>query len=154
MIGTQKIRRARKASERGNAVIEFALSFVFLFPLVMGAFQFGSVFSVYNSLHNAARAGARYASLRSYDSQTSIPSEEFSDAVRNMVLYADPEGGSSPVVSGLTPENIELTVSMVDGTPERMTVRIVDYDLDALFTKFPLNGRPGVSFRYGGRIAP
>ncbi len=147
-------RIAANRSERGNTLVEFALAFAVLFPLLMGAFQFGSVFSVYNSLHNAVRSGARYASLRSYDSSTATPSEAFKQAITNMVLYGDPAGGTTPILPGLTPENVSLTVSMEENVPKRMTVSVVDFELDALFTSFSLNGRPSVSFRYGGRIAP
>ena len=54
---------ARPASkrERGNALIEFALSFFLLFAMFAGIFQFAYSFYVYNALVTAVREGARRA---------------------------------------------------------------------------------------------
>ncbi len=65
--------RLGRRAERGNAMIEFALSFGLLFAVFSGVFQFGYALYVYNSLESAVRAGARYASQRTYDSATAPP---------------------------------------------------------------------------------
>ena len=145
--------RKHNRGRRGNAILEFALAFSFLFPLFTGTFQFGYSFFLYNRLHNAIRAGARYASLETYTSGSSTPPSQFSSNVKNLVVYGDPAGGTSPVVTGLTPENVELTVIFVNGTPKNMKVRLTNYTLNAVFGMFRLN-TPVAVFSYVGRFAP
>jgi len=145
--------RKHNRGRRGNAILEFALAFPFVFPLFIGTFQFGYAFFLYNRLHNAVRAGARYASLETYESGTSTPPASFSSAVKNLVVYGDTAGGTSPVVTGLATGNVELTVLYVNGVPENMKVRLSNYTLDACFGRFQLNS-PVAVFRYVGRYSP
>jgi len=140
--------------ERGNVTIEFALSFAFLFAVFTGVFRFGYAFYQYNHLENAVRGGARYASVRTYDSATSTPSAAYLTAVRNMVRYGNPAGGATPIAPGLTADKVSVTVTMDRNVPHRVTVAIVNYQIDAVFTSFTLNNKPKVSFRYLGRFAP
>jgi hypothetical protein len=141
-------------SERGNAVIEFALSFGFIFAVLTGIFQFGYAFWVYNNLESAAMAGARYASLRTYDSTGSTPSNAFQSAVQNMVVYGNPNGGSQPVVPKLSASHVKLEVILDRGVPRKITVSITGYQIDAVFKSFTLTGKPKVAFPYVGRYAP
>lgn len=141
-------------AERGSATIEFALSFALLFAVFTGVFQFGYAFYQYNYLESAVRAGARYASLRVYDSSTATPSAAYLTAVRNMVLYGSPSGGVQPVTRGLTADKVSVTVTMERNVPRRVSVAVVNYQIDAVFTKLSLNGKPKAVFRYLGRYAP
>lgn len=143
----------RRRRERGNALIEFAIAFGFLFPVLTGTFQFGYAFFLYNTLQNAVRDGARYAAFKTYNSDTSTPSAAFSDSVKNSVVYGDPAGGQTPVVPGLTTANVNLTVTFTNGVPKIMTVRIQNYTMDAFLRTFTLN-RPSASFNYVGVYAP
>jgi hypothetical protein len=140
---------------RGNSVIEFALTFTFLFPLFAGTFQFGYAMFQYNKLVNAVRAGARYASVETYDSATSTPSTQFVSQVKNVVIYGDPNppSGAFPVVPGLTSDNVEVVVTFVRSVPDSITVRLRDYRLDAAFGAIRLN-LPRATFSYAGRYAP
>jgi len=134
------MRRARPGSrERGEALIEFALSFFLIFTAFSGIFRFAYSFYCYNALVAAVREGARYASLKPYDSITTTPSASFLTAVQNMVVYADanPPGGTKPVVPGIQPGNVALTVTG-GGTgtltvPTQMTVAISGFTIDAVF---------------------
>jgi hypothetical protein len=119
--------RKRNRGRRGSALLEFGLAFPFIFPLFIGTFQFGYAFFLYNRLHGAVRAGARYASLETYASGNSTPPASFSSAVKDLVVYGDPAGGISPVVTGLTTANVELTVLYVNGAPKNMKVRLTNY---------------------------
>jgi Flp pilus assembly protein TadG len=141
-------------SRRGNAIIEFALGATVLFPLFAGAFQFGYTFYVYNNLNTAIRGGARYASLRSYDSATSTPSTGFSTAVKNMVVYGNSAGTGQPVAPGLTVDNVQVSPVMSGAVPGAMTVQITGYTVDAVFTKFTFNAKPSATFPYTGTPAP
>jgi Flp pilus assembly protein TadG len=139
---------------RGNALIEFALSFAFLLTVLTGVFQFGYAFYQYNYLESAVQAGARYGSLRVYDSSTSTPSAAYLTAVRNMVVYSDPTGGALPVVRGLTPAKVAVTITFERNVPRQVTVAILNYQIDAIFAAMTLNNKPKAAFPYLGRYAP
>lgn len=150
---TFPVTRLRRKSQGGNALIEFAIAFGFLFPLLTGTFQFGYAFFLYNELQNAVRQGARYAAFKTYDSASSTPSTAFSNSVKNVVVYGDPTGGSVPIVPSLTTDNVNLTVTYVSGVPGMMTVSIQNYTLDAFLRTFSIN-KPSASFSYVGVYAP
>ena len=141
-------------SQRGNAMVEFALAATILVPAFAGAFQFGYTFYIYNNLQTAIRGGARYASLRSYDSATSTPSTGFSTAVQNMVVYGNPAGTGQPIAPGLTVGNVQVLPVMSGAVPGAMTVQITGYTLDSVFTKSTFNAKPSATFPYTGTPAP
>jgi hypothetical protein len=138
--------------ERGNALLEFTLAATLLIPLMIGAFQFGYGFYVYNRLVAVVQGGAKYASLRDYDS-SSGPSAQFIDAVRNMVVYGDPAGGTNPIVPGLTADKVVVTAVMAGNVPDTLTVSIQNFSIYAVVTTIELSGKPSVSYRYRGRVA-
>lgn len=142
-----------KLGNQGNAIVEFTLTFPLLFLALSGIYQFGYTFFVYNSLEAAVRSGARYASIRAYDSTTNTPSAAFLTAVRNVVAYGTPTGGTQPLVPGVTPDKISLEVSGTSGIPTQITVTISNLEVDAVFAKIQLNGKPRVAFPYTGRLA-
>src|SRR5215472_1015862 len=139
---------------RGSSLLEFAVATGILVPLFTGVFQFGYALFVYNNLESAVRGGARYASLRSYDSASSAPSDEFSRTVKNMVVYGNPEGVGRAAAAGLSAENVRILPNMNGAAPESMTVEITDYAINAVFTSFRFNGKPSVTFPYSGTPAP
>ena len=150
----------RRSRERGNALIEFALSFFLIFAVFSGIFQFAYSFYVYNTLVVAVREGARYASLKPYDSTTTTPTSGFRNAVRNMVVYGDPDpaNGAQPIVPGIQTSNVMLTVTGGGaGTltaPTQMTVSITGFSVDAVFGTWNLNGKPNATFPYMGILTP
>ena len=149
----RQVNPAKRRRQGGNALIEFALAFGFLFPTVAGTFQFGYAFFMYNELQNAVRQGARYAAFKTYDSSSSTPSATFDHDVRNAVVYGTPAGGTPPVVPNLTTDNVLLTVNWVNGVPGSMTVSIQNYTIDAYLKTFTIN-RPSATFSYVGVYAP
>lgn len=135
-------------------MIEFALSFGLLFTVFGGVFQFGYAFYVYNTLESAVRSGARYASLRTYDSVTEIPSAAYLTAVQNMVVYGNPAGGGQSVARDLTPANVLVTVPMPHNVPALVVVEITDYKINGVLRSFKLTSKPKATFPYMGRWAP
>jgi Flp pilus assembly protein TadG len=148
------MRKTGRTRQSGNAAIEFALSAGFLLALFSGVFQFGYTFFVYNNLVNAVRAGARYASLRVFDSSTGTPSAVYVTAVRNMVIYGDPAGGAVASAPGLVSANVGVDVQTSNNVPVSVTVQIQNYRVYAVFTTFTFNGKPRLSYPYMGRYAP
>lgn len=151
----RKISRRR----RGNAIIEFALASSILFPTFAGVFQFGYTFYTYNALQGSVRAAARFASVRQYTATTSTPTTEYASEIKNMVVYGKPNpvltGAPGvtvdlPVASGLTANNVALDVVMKGGVPKTITVKITNFTIDAIFSKFTFNGKPAATFWYNG----
>lgn len=141
-------------NRRGNVMVEFAIGAGVLTTLFTGAFQYGYTFYRYNSLLAAVNAGARYASVRAYDSLNSTPKASFLSAVQNMVVYGNPNGGSSPVVPGLSPSNVNLTVTFSNGVPSAMAVNITGYTLPAIFGDISFTKKPAVTYPYQGLYSP
>lgn len=144
---------SKRRRQGGNAIIEFALAFGFLFPAVTGTFQFGYAFFVYNELQNAVREGARYAGFKTYESSSSTPTTAFTNEVQNSVVYGNPAGGTVPVVQNLTTDNVLVTVNWVNGVPGSITVSIQNYTLDAFLKTFTIS-KPSATFSYMGVYAP
>lgn len=142
---------------RGNALVEFALSFGLLLTVLAGIWQFGYTFYIYNGLVSAVRNGARYGALADYDGGSSNGTN-YKAAVTNMVVYGSPNpaAGASPIIMGLTTSNVSV-IPTVDssGVPSRVTVRITGFaipdDLSSIFASFTLNGKPSTTFEYSGR---
>jgi Flp pilus assembly protein TadG len=65
MIGAPRVRR-----QRGTTLVEQALVLVFLLTILFAIIDFGRMLYVYHFVANQAREGARWASVRSNNSQT------------------------------------------------------------------------------------
>jgi hypothetical protein len=122
-----------------------------LFALFAGMFQAGYTLFSYNTLVNAVREGARYASLRPYDAD-----ESFSMAVRNMVVYGNPHPAkdAEPIIRGLTPDNVRINVVANQGVPKSVTVSVHNYPIYAIFASMLMDGRPSATFAYTGIMMP
>jgi Flp pilus assembly protein TadG len=127
-------------SRRGSALIEFAASLVLLSLAFTGVFQAGFTFFAYNALVNSVRSGARYASLRPVGTDSH---RDIVHAVRNLVVYGDPQPSKSAkaLLKGLSTDQIQVIL-----TPAAATVSVSGYEIDALFSKLKLEGRPTVTF--------
>ena len=150
----QMIRSRRKT--RGSVLVEFTLSATFLTGLFLGVWQYGYGFYSYSQLEEAVRAGARYASMRTYDSATSTPTSAFQTAVQNVVVYGNPApaAGATPVAPGLTTANVAVNPVFTSGVPTAMTVAITGYNLSTYFGTQTLTNRPTTTFPFVGIFGP
>jgi len=155
----------RGSKRKGNALIEFALACGILIPAMLATFQFGYSFYYYNNLQNRVRGAGRYAATRTYDSATNTPSNNYKNAVSNMVMNGTtstsaPQVGVTPggdeyrLVNPINPDNIDIVMTFTDGVPGSVTVKLKNYEMDAFFTKFRLSGKPSVTFPFIGRWDP
>jgi hypothetical protein len=133
--------------------MEMALSLLFLLPLLYGTIQFGLGLHYYAELLTAVRTGARYASSRTYDAPGATPSAAFLSAVRNMTVYGNPAGGTRAVVPALSVENVVVSMTMRNGAPRSINVRIDSFPLHVVFTTYRLS-KPEAEFPYLGVFAP
>src|SRR3954462_15676554 len=129
----------RPASRRGNAAVEFALASLILIPMFLGTVQFGYTFYVYNLLCSQVRAAARYGSIRPFYAASSAT---YQTAVKNVVLYGNPDGSGTVIEPGLTASNLEVLLVGSNGAaasatniPTTLTVRVSTtntYQVDAV----------------------
>jgi len=105
-------------NERGSTLVEFAIGAAVFLTVMFAVVEFGRALWVHNALADAARRGARFAVVNTAAS---------SDAVKNIVVYGDAAGGTTPLVNNLSPANVTVTYSnfgLADGTA---TVSITNY---------------------------
>jgi Flp pilus assembly protein TadG len=111
-------RHQSRRHERGSTLVEFAIGATVFLTVMFGVIEFGRALWVHNALADAARRGARYAVVNSAAN---------SAAVKNVVVYGDAAGGTTPLVNNLSPANVTVTYSnfgLADGTA---TVSITNY---------------------------
>jgi Flp pilus assembly protein TadG len=94
--------RRGKPGERGASIVEFAIAATVFLMSMFAVIEFGRALWVHNALADAARRGARYASLHASAN---------SENVKNVVVYGDPAGGTEPVVTNLSTTNVNVTYS-------------------------------------------
>lgn len=136
-------------SERGNALLEFALGFSILWALFGGVYQFGYSFYVYNTVLASVANAAELGSKMTYD--TANPGR-FTTALQNMVVYGDTTAGTTPIVPGLSTSNVSVNVNPQGTMPTDVTITINNFTIDAVFTQFTFNGKPRATAVYMGNI--
>jgi Flp pilus assembly protein TadG len=147
----------RNRSKRGSALVEFGLAAPLGVLALLGTFQFGYTFYVYNQLQLSIRGGVRYASLMDYKGTSSACVAATQDTVKNVVVYGTPTPatGAQPVVRGLAKSNVNVTFSPdTNGVPGNVTVNATAFSIDAVVTTFTFNGKPLATVPYVGRYSP
>jgi len=104
----------RRASERGQSLVELALCLPLLVLILLGVLDFGRVFNAYIVITNAARNGAYYGSMHSLDT----------NCITQRVI--DEAAGSGVTLSS---DNVSVSSSGEVGTPISVTV---SYDFPLL----------------------
>jgi hypothetical protein len=56
----------------------------------------------------------------------------------------------APLVRGLTTANVGLVVTMNGSVPREITVQVVDFNIDVVFTTVRFNQKPKQVFPYNG----
>lgn len=107
-----------RANERGSTLVEFAIGVTVFVTAMFAVLEFGRALWVHNALTDAARRGARYATMHS----STDP-----DSVKNVVVYGNPAGTGNPMLNDLTTANVDVTYNnfgLNDGT---VSVKISNY---------------------------
>lgn len=140
----------QRRGERGAALIEFGLSWAVLWLLFAGLYQFGHAFYTYNNLMTLITNASQMGGRMDYD--MSDPSTATTQ-LKNMVLYGDTTAGSSPLISGLASTNINVQFT-TDGNniPKGVTISIINFQVDCVFTRYSFNGKPRVTNAFMGRV--
>ena len=110
--------KSSKEKQRGATLLEFAIgSTVFLISM-FAVLEFGRALWVHNALADGARRGARYATVHSIGDVAQI---------KNVVVYGDPAGGSTPIVNNLTVDNVNVSYSTFGLNGGTVQVSITNY---------------------------
>jgi Flp pilus assembly protein TadG len=111
-----------RKNEEGRSLVEFAIVGGVFLTVMFGVIEFGRLYWTHNALRDAARRGARYSAIRRNDAAGQ-------QAVKNMVVYGNPAGGTTPLVNGLTTSNVGIEYVNYDGVElsSRTTVKITNY---------------------------
>jgi len=104
----------RKAAQRGATLVEFAIAATVLLTAIFAVLEFGRALWTHNALSDAARRGARYAINQPASSPAGVKTTGTNvgpslTAIRNVAVYGDPAGGTTPMVNDLTPTNVNVT---------------------------------------------
>ena len=153
----RKIRNARRwkrfnwlnrfrRDEQGVQLVEIAIVIPLLLMMFASVAEFGRYFYEYTTLAKAARVGGRFMATRTYKTATS----NWPLAAKRLVVYGNTAGTGSPVLPGLTVDNVDLifeggTYSGGSGVPMTVTVKIVDYEHVPIFDLGKLTKISGLS---------
>jgi Flp pilus assembly protein TadG len=150
------VRTGRKSSEKGSAVVEFALGAMVIVFAFTGIFQYGYTFYQYSLLETAVHNAAVYAGQEAFPSTaasgTNI-SSCYAARIGNMVLYGNPNGGSKSILPGLSTSSITVNMAASNGTPSQVTVMINSFTLNGVMGSTRLTNKPQATMPYTGRWA-
>ena len=110
--------KSARSNERGATLVEYAIALSVFLVSMFAVIEFGRALWVHNALADAARRGARYAALHSAADAA---------AVKNVVVFGDPAGGSQAMLPNLTTTNVSVTYSGFGLNTGTVTVSITDY---------------------------
>jgi len=109
--------------QRGASLVEFSIAATVFVMAMFAVIEFGRALWTHNALTDAARRGARYAVLHGTDESASV---------KNVVVYGDPAGGTTPVVENLSTTNVQVNYSNFALDAGTVQVTITDYDFQLI----------------------
>ena len=153
--------RRQRRSQRGSAIVEFALGFSLIAPVFLATFEFGYAFYLSNLLKTQVRDGARYASMRQFRAQTTTSVNKYKAAVRNMVRFSTPDGSGALIIPGLLDSHVIVSITDSAGVeadsthvPAGVSVTIRNFNLNAGVATLNFSDKVYLKFPYAGRYAP
>lgn len=106
------------SNERGATLVEFSIGVTVFLVSMFGVVEFGRALWTHNALSDAARRGARYATVHSANDSAQI---------KNVVVYGDPAGGSQPLVPNLSTANVSINYSNFALNKGTVSVSVTNY---------------------------
>lgn len=100
----------RRKNQRGSTLVEFAIGVTVFMTAMFAVMEFGRALWVHNALTDAARRGARYATLHSQADAASV---------KNVVVYGNPQGSGQPMLNNLSTGIVDVDYNnfgLNDGT--------------------------------------
>lgn len=125
-------------SKKGNAAIEFALTFPTLMVVTLIIFDLGQALFIYTTINNVAADGARYASVHG-------ASNTYTKTSAEIETYIEARA------TGLDPDKMTITLTYTPNTTFKGSVVQVDVNyalsifLSGIFTEIITNTDPTIS---------
>ncbi|MBA3515662.1 MAG: pilus assembly protein [Pyrinomonadaceae bacterium] len=121
-----------ESGQRGATLVEFAIGATVFLTAMFGIIEFGRALWTHNALADAARRAARYAVNQPASNPPGVKTNGLNvgpsiTAIRNVAVYGDPAGGSQPMVSNLTPANLNVQYTGFGVGEGTVAVTITDY---------------------------
>jgi len=143
-----------RRDDSGVQLLEVAIVLPILLVLFGAVAEFGRYFYEYSTVAKASRLGARYLASKSVTGSTNYVAN-----AKNLVVYGNIAGTGTPVLTGLTTSNVQVTYSGgTPGIPDTVTVSITGFkhqsvvDLGKLLNNAGLtlnvDVKPSVTMRY------
>ena len=126
-------------------MVELAIVIPILLMMFGAVAEFGRYFYEYTTLAKGARVGARYMSIKTVKNPAWIL------ATKRLVVYGNTAGTGTPLISGLTIDNVEVQFQggtfepPSTGVPQTVTVSIINYNHQAVFDLGKLTKISGLS---------
>ena len=145
--------------DNGGAIVEMASVFPILLLLFVGTAEVGRLFYTYTTLAKATKLGARYLSNKK---ELTAGTQDERDAIvlkaQNLVVcgYEDCDG-RTPIITGLTTANVNVTLPDPTAIISTVRVEITGYQYSrGVFTLAGVTGddtlyfelKPGTTIRY------
>ena len=144
-----------KRDDRGLQLVELAITLPIIVLLFAAAAEFGRYFQEYTTLAKGNRVAARFLA-------TGCATGGDDAAAKNLVVFGNTAGTGSPIVNGLTTNNVVIerrnqSGALTTGFPTTITVKIVNFNHSPLFNLGQLMGnslsmniavKPSVTMRY------
>lgn len=118
-------------TQKGVAIIEFALILPFLLLLTFITTEFGRAIWQYNTLTKSVRDSVRYLSLQTPGDPVAIAK------ARNLTVYGNLTGTGTPLAEGLSTSNVPDPTWQTAGTNpviNTVTIRITGYTFNSMFS--------------------
>jgi Flp pilus assembly protein TadG len=113
--------------DQGSQLAELAIVLPIMLVLFAATAEFGRFYYEYSTLAKGTRLGARYLTSVSVS-----PAED--TAAKNLVVYGNTAGTGSPIVSGLSTDNVVITrAGGLPVLPATVNVKITNFKHQPIF---------------------
>ena len=123
--------------QNGVALVEFALVLPLLLILTFITTEFGRALYQYNTIAKSLRDASRYLSAQDPSIATTDPTKI--TAAKNLVVYGNPAGGTTPLVLGLSTSHVPTPTWQFKGSApaiNAVTIKVTGYKFRPLLTGF------------------
>jgi Flp pilus assembly protein TadG len=125
-----------KQKQQGLAVVEFAIILPLIVLIALAVTELGRGLYQYNTLTKAVRDGARYLSDVAIGPLGTVDISPYITSTQNLVVYGDVDGGSTPVLRGLSTGDVSVNTLAVTLPGGGITTNHIQ--VSANFTFVPL----------------
>lgn len=112
--------------EKGLQLVEAAIVIPIFVLLFAATAEFGRFFYTYTTLAKGVRAGSRYLATTPY-----TPGEI--GKAQNMVVYGSTSATGTPILAGLDPGQVKVTITGNPSVPDTVTVWVEGYKYEPIF---------------------